>query len=193
MKDEIVKKITTLLSENTSLVRESDIVYLFVEIRKLLDRENNYNFPTLRFYCDWAVHTKKSKITKEVKKIMEKIYEEMKARDAILDNPADKKSGIVSRIDSADFIYMKELKKEMQNFLKSKNINCNLSEYKNWTEFTESFINVLADQEIENPCHEIKYFKFAKNDLGNLCYEICYMKQEASYKKYRDCSFIKNL
>ncbi|MGI0086216.1 MAG: hypothetical protein ACREBQ_14145 [Nitrososphaerales archaeon] len=56
MKDELIDKIRqTLTSRITS---EAHVVYLLVEIRKLMDRDKQgaSPFETLRLYCNWVAH-----------------------------------------------------------------------------------------------------------------------------------------
>jgi hypothetical protein len=52
----IVAKLCTLL--NKGINTEAEVVYLLVEIRKLLDILNNRANDYLRFSCDWVVHSK---------------------------------------------------------------------------------------------------------------------------------------
>jgi hypothetical protein len=59
MKEEIVRKIASLL-DRLPLVDEPQVVYLLVEIRKVLERDDSLvaSMPTLEFYCNWALHTR---------------------------------------------------------------------------------------------------------------------------------------
>ena len=41
---------------------ECQVVYFFVEIRKLLDRMNrSEDYEYIRFFCDWVLHTEKTR------------------------------------------------------------------------------------------------------------------------------------
>ena len=53
MRDELLKKIENTLSEG--ITSEKDVVYLLVEIRKLMDRDN-YLDPVIRSFTNWVVH-----------------------------------------------------------------------------------------------------------------------------------------
>jgi hypothetical protein len=59
MKPDIIGKIAKLL-EVLPIDDEPRTVYLLAEIRKVLDHEPSLEdeLPTLRFYCNWALHTK---------------------------------------------------------------------------------------------------------------------------------------
>jgi len=54
MQDELLRKINDALS--SAITTEMQVVYLLVEIRKLLDRDN-YTQPTIRSFSNWVVHT----------------------------------------------------------------------------------------------------------------------------------------
>jgi hypothetical protein len=57
MTDELVRKIQHLLHRR--IRNEMRVVYLLVELRKLMDREK-YNDPILKTMSNWVVHTGRS-------------------------------------------------------------------------------------------------------------------------------------
>lgn len=69
MEHEILHKLRAHLSE--PFQKERDVVYLLVEIRKLLTHifpardDEIIEFPVLRMYCDWVVHTELSGAAKD--------------------------------------------------------------------------------------------------------------------------------
>jgi hypothetical protein len=58
MRDAIVQKLSVILTQAPR--NESEVVYAFVEIRKLLEREypKRREFEVLTFFCDWVAHIK---------------------------------------------------------------------------------------------------------------------------------------
>jgi hypothetical protein len=54
MKDELLRKIQDVL--DLQITTEMQVVYLLVELRKLMDRVK-YEDPVLRTLCNWVVHT----------------------------------------------------------------------------------------------------------------------------------------
>jgi hypothetical protein len=54
MTDELLRKIQRVLEQR--ITNEKQVVYLMVELRKLMDREK-YNDPVLRTFSNWVVHT----------------------------------------------------------------------------------------------------------------------------------------
>jgi hypothetical protein len=54
MTDELLRKIQNMVGRR--IVKEMQVVYLLVELRKLMDREDHKD-PVLRMFCNWIVHT----------------------------------------------------------------------------------------------------------------------------------------
>jgi hypothetical protein len=55
MRDAIIEKLTRHLSKPPEC--EADVVYAFVQVRKLLERDRAKKaYPRLTFFCDWVVH-----------------------------------------------------------------------------------------------------------------------------------------
>jgi hypothetical protein len=54
MKDELLRKIQQVLDRQ--ITNEKQVVYLMVELRKLIDR-GGYQDSVLRTFCNWVVHT----------------------------------------------------------------------------------------------------------------------------------------
>jgi hypothetical protein len=149
---EIIEKLDTFISTHSPITEECHAVYLMVEIRKILDQEKCEDFPLLRFYCNWTVHTDKY-ITPEMKTLMEEIYKDIK--ELIL-NPA------LAKQDSAPnrFAYMENLKAEMKRFLEARSIDASITEGNNWIEFIGLLVKILEDQPIKNPTADIIVFSF---------------------------------
>src|SRR3989344_8041519 len=105
MRAQIVEKLDKFLTEH-QMKEEVEVVYLLVELRKLLDREREQNhsdsYPLVRFHADWAVHTKKDHITPTMKEIMAKI-------DASIDTYP--KNGNI------DFLLLPEFRNELEKLL----------------------------------------------------------------------------
>lgn len=158
---EIVEKLQTFL-QKMPFTEECHVIYLLVEIRKILDREENKKYPLLRFYCDWSVHTAKDRITPEIKNLMSEIYLDV-SEQMLNIYPLNKKVKIVS------FSYMEDLQIEVGQFLQEYGLPQELVIKENWLEFVKLCVRVLSDQPINNPCIDIQRFSFipaAKNCVG---------------------------
>ena len=151
---EIVGKLDDFLNKHAPFTEECHVVYTLVEIRKVLDRDNNRKYPILRFYCNWSVHTDKDS-TQEMEAIMKDIYQGVEEQIA---NPA--LVGMNGKPKIIGFMYMEDLQTEMAKFLQEYNLPVSLTEKTNWLEFIKLFVKILADQPIKNPCAGIKQFAF---------------------------------
>ena len=54
MQDELIRKIQHVLDRR--ITNETQVVYLLVVVRKLMDRDHHRD-PILRTFCNWVVHT----------------------------------------------------------------------------------------------------------------------------------------
>lgn len=163
-KPEIVIKLNSLLIEHVPFIEEYQIVYLLVEIRKILDRENNIKYPLLRFYCDWSVHTAKDKNTPEMRAIMEEIYIDISNK---LTNPEALIPTGPTKI--IEFVYMEDLQKELYSFLDEYRIHKSwVIDKDDWISFVSVLVNILTDQPINNPCPGIQQFCFLPAAVGSV-------------------------
>ncbi len=90
-REKIIEKLNRFLTDHNPLAEECHVVYLMVEIRKVIDHEkSNATYPLLKFYSDWTVHTEKGHITPEIKQMMEVMY---KTAEMEIKNPALRKAG----------------------------------------------------------------------------------------------------
>lgn len=187
---EIVEKLDSLLSNKIPFKDECEVAYLMVEIRKILDREKSSErkvqdpYQLLRFYCDWVVHTEKDGITPEIEQIMIKIYNELLEHES---------KGFLSygKISSnTDFVYMGELKLQMELFFKEMGLNLKLVRNENWTPFVALLVGVLVDQPINFvkynkrnekkgilPLHNIKSFAFETSNPNAAIWRITFLDE----------------
>jgi len=132
---------------------DMEIVYIMVELRKLLDRETEVNgrrFPLIRFYADWVVHTQKDKITKEIQNIMSKIDELMPQKPFPECATAD-----------IDFLYFPELRSEMEELFEYFNFPKKLFLHDNfyWINFINTLTQVLVNQPMNTPRSKLRSIK----------------------------------
>ena len=150
MREQIVEKLNKFLIERPQIKEEFEVVYLMVELRKLLDRERDQNRQDqdslVRFHADWILHTDKRKITAPMKEIMEKI-------DGSIDTyPKD---------GNIEFLLLPEFRAELTKLLEDyglPNDFCNKDD--NWLIFMTALTQVLADQPIINPTDNIAEFRY---------------------------------
>ena len=78
---DIIEKLAPLLTKGLPDT-EAGAVYLIVEIRKVLDHayDKKTEYTLLRFYCDWVVHTEKSRSLEHIAPIIARVYADIKHR-----------------------------------------------------------------------------------------------------------------
>lgn len=170
MKREIVNKLNLFLTNHSHFKEECEVVYLMVELRKLLDRKRQEGidgaYPLVRFYADWTLHIQKDNITKPIKEIMQKI-------DALLQPyPKD---------DDISFLLMPEFRKEMQDLLQESGLPYDFcSGDDSWINFVGILSQILADQPIINPTDNISEFYYVPGDKKNVMVTINYSDKKRS-------------
>jgi len=176
---EIVGKLDDFFNKHTPFMEECHVLYTLVEIRKVLDRENNRKYPILRFYCNWSVHTDKY-LTKEMEAVMKDIYEDIEKQIA---NPA--LVGMGGKTKVIGFMYMEDLQAEILKFLQEYELPISLTGKSNWLEFVKLLVKILADQPINTPSADIKQFAFLPAADGCVRGRIDFVKNIGQYSYYQ--------
>lgn len=176
---EILDKLNLFLDKHAPFTEECHVLYALVEIRKVLDRENNRKYPILRFYCNWSVHTDKDS-TKEMEAVMNDIYKDIEKQIA---NPA--LVGMGGKTKVIGFMYMEDLQAEILKFLQEYELPISLTEKSNWLEFVKLLVKILADQPINTPSADIKQFAFLPAADGCVRGRIDFVKNIGQYSYYQ--------
>jgi hypothetical protein len=134
MIDQIITKLQILLTQDIPLNSEMEVVYYFVEIRKLLEKNNiAKEYPTAGFYSDWCLHPiiNREKSIERISEILTHIKE---------GNGYQGMSEIVS---------FKHLKKEIWELNERFQLPNFTTDSITWSRFTKNLRNVLIEQPIE--------------------------------------------
>lgn len=179
-REEIIEKLNKFLIGHNPLIEECHIVYLMVEIRKVIDHEkSSVTYPLLKFYSDWTVHTEKDHITPEIKQMMEEMY---KTAEMEIKNPALRKTGSPIML----FAYMDRLGQEMKSFFEKHAIDPSLAQEKNrWLEFVQLLVKVLENQPIIAPTLDIESFFFQPANPGCVIGILRFKQPIGGYNFYR--------
>jgi len=150
MKVQVIEKLNKFLNERPRIKEEFEVIYIMVELRKLLDRERESNsldkYSLVRFHADWALHTRKDKITPSIIEIMTNISNSI--------DPYPKN-------DDIDFLLLPEFRKELSKLLKTYDLpNEFCIDDNKWINFMIVLAQVLADQPIVNPTDDISEFRY---------------------------------
>ena len=130
MQDQIIAKLGRLLEE--PITDEPLVVYLLVEVRKLMDRKGIQS-DTLRLCCNWVVHVELSgDAAKRIVKQVDAIYPRI-VNGQLTDD--DKRS-------LRAFYLMSTFRQELENLLVGEGLRRFDDE---WNGFLASFLNVIED------------------------------------------------
>jgi hypothetical protein len=152
MKTEIILKLKEFLGKNIPMAEECHVVYLMVQLRKLIEKiEGQENFQILRFYCNWAVHTEKSRDNSAIGEIVDRI-----------DKDIAKSNGSWSNL-SLDFIFLEVLLKEMEKIFEKFDLPWEFFQQDNWDVFRKKLFQVLSEQPII-----LSGFKYIRSICFNL-------------------------
>lgn len=164
-KHEIKYKLDTFFDLHQPLTEECHAVYLMVEIRKLLDRttREGTDFPLLRFYCDWTLHTQKDKHLNHISPIINRMYDDIRKQLQLAPWQG-------SVTDVIDFMYFKSLQVEMDTFFRSLGITTSLTtDDTQWLAYISLMVSILSDQPIINPIPEVSRFSFQPATRNCVC------------------------
>ena len=122
----VVDKLNSFLTKHSIFREECEVIYLMVQIRKILDfKDSKYPYKTLRFYCNWVLHIKLS--NKWTTKLLSNMLESaVDSRESGHDNARS-----VIKLCS-DFLKVNTLKEELELFNKEHGLLLDLSGNKLW-------------------------------------------------------------
>jgi hypothetical protein len=131
MEDQIVAKLRRLLGE--PITDERLVVYLLVEVRKLMDRKQIQS-DTLRLCCNWVVHVELSgEVARRIVKHVDALYPRL-ANGQLTD---EDKSSLRA------FFLMSKFRQELEHLLIGEGLR--RFEDGEWNGFLACFLNVIED------------------------------------------------
>jgi hypothetical protein len=131
MEDQIIAKLGRVLGR--PVTAEPLVVYLLVEIRKLMDRKR-IQYDTLRLCCNWAVHVELSgNAARRIVEHVDALYPRL-ANGQLTDE--DKKS-------LRAFFLMSKFREELEDLLVGEGLRRFHNE--EWNGFLACFLNVIED------------------------------------------------
>ncbi|MFA5169783.1 MAG: hypothetical protein WC386_02035 [Candidatus Paceibacterota bacterium] len=161
MTDEIIKKLNKVL--NQEYLTECEVVYVLVQVGKILEREETkkeYNL--INFYRNWVCHSfldrnEASQIIKEIKKIL---------NEDCSGNQFEKAKTINTKEKIYPIISFKKFQDQMRNFFNSHGIIFN----GNWKKFIYKLISIISNIPLQEK--EEKY-SFCLVKINNDEFIIC--------------------
>lgn len=156
------KKLRNFLENHSTFKEECEVVYLMVEIRKILDnRGSPYN--TLRFYCNWVLHKELSR--EKTTKLLSDIFEP----NVDLKKNGRKNARNIKSV-GRDFFMLKTFRKELEGFFKDHNLPMDLLN-KNWWTFGKLLLEIIKDCPVHFVANKIRELKIIKYDDRNFGYK----------------------
>ncbi len=173
MQSEIISKLNRHISEG--LTREADIVYLLVQLSKLLHQQGILNkYPVLSFYRNWVVHYQLDRLSSNptMKEIFDRLEMAVRAR-----SQGDEEKALSTLTDT---ISLKKLWKEINTaFDTSEEFDKTLlKNSKFWSNFGGLLLSILVDLPLIVPAEpsykNIEEFRFvpAEDDTHIACIQI---------------------
>ena len=153
---EILRKVDRLLKTHTSLTEESEVVYLFVEIRKFLDQmeDGGRGYELLRFYCDWIVHSAKDRHLQHIAPILDNAY-------ALVCAALKEGGNEPNRELPAYIVQFGDLRAQLAAFLAVWHVTTQtIEDDKSWSVLVGLLVRVLVDQPLVSPTRAIAKFAF---------------------------------
>jgi len=140
MEPAIIRKLTEEL--NSGITTEAQVVYLLVEIRKLLEQQNEMQaYEYLTFHCDWALHSKLDR------RMAQKILTQFNAANVHLKNGIElEQLPTELRREMRRISKMKYFEREMSDFLHNHRLpGFTDKRMDGWSHFLHLYAKVISD------------------------------------------------
>lgn len=148
MEDEIISKLKSALNE--PIQKECQVVYILVEIRKLLEKNKiKANYPVLNFYCNWALHSYIENIKPQIRTLLEEIEKTINSSRYDLSLPEK-------------MLNFELFKKDIKTFFANFSIDYNLDS--NWITIRKLLIDIISDCPLKFKNGNIEEFKFIHSE-----------------------------
>ena len=147
----MVENITREL--NNRITTEAQIVYLLVQIRKLMEHKSKKTSTTLKMFCDWALHIELSR-NKQIVELL-KEFDEAVGR-------CENDYGPINQ----DYLTLKKFKEAMKDFLTEFNLPKNILESSEWSLFLRLYNSVVSDCPVTKKDYPFKFIEeISMNDF----------------------------
>jgi len=161
------KKLRIFLQNQPQFNKECEVIYLMVEIRKILDIEKNNLYQKLRFYCNWALHVNlDNKNTTQF--ISDMFDQDIDCSKSVKEIARKMKS------NHADFFKLNDFKNELWKFFEGHNLPLSLiDKNKYWINLIMLLLGIIEECRIICIKSSIKIdrMELTKNKKGDYCYK----------------------
>ncbi len=139
---------------------EAGVVYLMVEIRKLMDvRRSAKTYPLLRLFCNWTVHTNLDHKNDEAEGLLRSFDEAIQRVKA--------EAGRGFSLDFLDVLSLSRFREQIRTFFRSADIPTRLTdEQVEWDTFLDLYSSVVTDCPITYTHNEMPFKHISKLTLN---------------------------
>lgn len=145
------------LAKVSAFTQKSEVTYFLSEVRKVIERDNNYR--DLCLYCNWVLH---SELTKESTiKILNskfKFVDFNKSKGEI--------QKMIARADNGKFIKMGDFKAEIMKFLNNKKLPQDIFYGNKWWKFIKLYLEIIYKCPIDHGSSGISGLHLIKDKDG---------------------------
>lgn len=139
---DILRKLKDVI--DAGITTEVHTVYLMAQIRKLIERENDNAFPYLKFYCNWALHTKlTNKTAQGILQEFEKEHLRLKVGLSFDDLP----DGMRAQIEKISKMHL--FREELNGYLSYHGLPTIGGDGDGWSKFMYCYSHVIKDCPLE--------------------------------------------
>lgn len=141
----IIEKLDIELSQQ--ITSERQVVYILVEIRKLMERNNDTEkYFALNFYCDWAMHTKLDRLG--ATRIVERFnkYQELIELTQSTPNATVPQSDLQLLPQLEETLRLQKFRQQFAEYLKGNDLPDDIARDDGaWTNFLSYYFHVIED------------------------------------------------
>jgi len=130
-----------------------DVAFLFSELRKIIESSDK-KYKTLKFYCDWLLHSQKDCYHPEMKLYIREIYE-----SAVKHIQKPMQFEYSKKI--SDLIYFEILKNDLSKILNDSNLSEQILEDESWLNLVRVLVKLLENQPLIKPIEEVSSIVFS--------------------------------
>jgi len=143
MRSAIIEKIDREL--RVPIDSERQVVYLLVEIRKLIEiNGDGPSYRSLRFACDWVVHAKLT--GPEARNIVEQVDRFQQQVEAISNLKSGTKVDSTCLLQVGEILKLSRLKAELKKYLKNQGLDSTIADdHAKWANFLRYYAAVVED------------------------------------------------
>src|SRR6185312_3553844 len=144
-RDSIIDKLIDFLNQKQPFKEECEVLYLMVQIRKILEHDKRWGrYQLISYYSNWVVHPKKESGNGAIKPIIQSLYNNIKI--GIETGQYNTSNDILS------LLYLSGLQKELNQLFIAIGLPIDLlTEEMKWAAFIDKIFRILSEQPIIKP------------------------------------------